>query len=98
MRNADRINIVIRKWDSDGTSTTVASTYTIKSSSAIRTILRIYSIRESPFSNCYGYFKFIAGERILNGDETPIDLALSDGDCIDAVPCSKEDISGSRFV
>ena len=90
-----RINVTIRRWDESGASSDTP--FVMKSSSPFKAIFRIYSIRESKFPNCYGYFKFMAGDRVLCEDDCPMDVCISDGDCIDAVP-AMDDLVGSRFV
>ena len=39
----------------------------------------------------------MVGTRELSGEECPGDVPISDGDCIDAIPCL-DDVVGSRFV
>jgi len=92
----DRINITIRKWDETG-KRSQDTPFTIKPDSSFRGIFRIYAVRESLFPDCLGYFKFMAGDRMVSEDESPMDAHISDGDCIDAVPCV-DDLVGSRFV
>jgi hypothetical protein len=93
-----RISIVIRKWDTEGIISSNDASFSIKTTSALRSIFRIFALREAPHSNCVGYFKFMYGDKHISGDHTPDELTLSDGDCIDAFPCVDEDVVGSRFV
>lgn len=94
---ADRINIVIRLWDAAGKVSSKDTPFSVKTTSPLKNILRIYTVRETAFPNCLGYFRFMVGNRELTGDESAIDASISDGDCIDAMPCL-DDVVGSRFV
>jgi hypothetical protein len=96
-KTSDRINLVIRLWDSTGKAALKDTPFTIKTTSPLKNILRIYSVRETIFPNCLGYFRFMVGTRELSGEECPGDVPISDGDCIDAIPCL-DDVVGSRFV
>jgi hypothetical protein len=96
-RSDDRINVSVRLWDAAGKRVVKDTPFSIKPSSPLKNILRIYSVREAVFPSCLGYFRFSFGSRELSGEESPLDLSLSDGDFIDAVP-SLDDLVGSRFV
>ena len=93
----DRINLTVRLWDPSGQQLIKDTSFSIKTSSPLKNILRIYSVRECEHPSCLGFFRFSFGDRQLSGDESPLDLALNDGDCIDATP-GLDDIAGSRFV
>lgn len=94
----DRINLTIRKWDSKGGKIVGTDTpFTVKPTSSFRGIFRIYAVRETEHADCLGYFQFMAGDKLLNLEDCPSDAKLSDGDCIDAIPCT-DDVTGGRFV
>ena len=95
--NPARINVTIRLWDVTGKVTVKDTPFSINPESPLKHILRVYAVREAVFPNCLGYLRFMVGSRQLTEDETPNDVRLSDGDCIDALPCI-DDIIGSRFV
>ena len=94
---AERIGVVIRLWDACGKKSLRDTQFTVKSSSPLKNILRIYSVREAINPLCLGYFKFMVGSRELSGEESAMEAGLSDGDYIDAIPCL-EDVVGGRFV
>lgn len=96
--HSDRISFTIRLWDRAGDKALKDLPFTVKSTSQLRAIFRIFSLRESPHRHCLGYFKFILGTRPVSEEESPNDIGLSDGDCIDAMPPGQEDLVGSRFV
>ena len=83
---ADRINLTIRLWNETNSGIIRDSQFSIKSSSRLSVIFRIFNARESPVKECFGYFRFVFGNKILFGDETPQELSLNDGDVIDASP------------
>ena len=93
-----RITIIIRKWDKEGLKTINDASFSIKTTSSFRSIFSIFALRETPYSDCLGYFKFMYGDQLISGDDTPNTLQFSDGDCIDAIPCGDEDVLGSSFV
>jgi hypothetical protein len=91
---ADRINITIRLWDESNSEIVRDSEFSIKSSSRLAGIFRIFIAREGLFKECFGYFRFAYNSRVLFGDETPQELSISDGDVIDATP----NMNGEQFV
>ena len=96
--STDRININIRRWDSKGGKIVGNDTpFTVKTTSSFRGIFRIFAVRETEYPDCLGYFQFMVGDKILNLEDCPADAKISDGDCIDAIPCT-DDVTGSRFV
>jgi hypothetical protein len=92
----NRINITIRRWDSSG-KRSKDTPFTLKPDSQFRVIFRIYAVRESEFPDCLGYFKYMVGDRLISEDDCPQDASVTDGDCIDAIPCIDDPI-GARFV
>ena len=97
--NSQRINITIRTLDHRGYSKE-GSLFTVKPSSTFCAIFRIYAVRESPYPNCFGYFKFMFCDRTLSGEDTPTDVGIGDGECIDAIACLEDhdDIGACRLV
>lgn len=93
----ERISLTIRLWDVAGKITAKDTPFSIHPDSPLKNILRIYAVREAVFPNCFGHLRFMVGSRVLSEDESANDLRLSDGDCIDAIPCV-DDMVGSRFV
>jgi hypothetical protein len=93
-----RITFSIRLWDRSGKIVIRDLPFTIKPTSPLRAVFRIFSLRESPHTDCLGYFKFVAANRVLTDEDRPCDIGIGDGDCIDALPPDSEDYSGSRFV
>ena len=91
---ADRINLTIRLWNDSNSQIVRDSNFSIKTSSRLGVIFRIFNARESPAKNCFGYFRYVSGSKVLFGDETPLELSLSDGDVIDASP----NTTGEQFV
>ena len=91
---ADRINITIRLWYESNDAIVRDSEFSIKSSSRLGVIFRIFIAREGLFKECFGYFRFAFNSRVLFGDETPQELLISDGDVIDAIP----NMNGEQFV
>lgn len=93
-----RITFSIRLCDRSGKRVIRDLPFTIKPTSSLRAVFRIFSLRESPHTECLGYFKFVASNRVLTDEDRPCDIGIGDGDCIDALPPDSEDYSGSRFV
>ena len=93
--------MTIRLWDESLQKSTMVSDsiFSIKTCSRIGIIFRIFATsvctKKSSSRFCVGLFKFSHNGKILYGDETPSELALCDGDVIDAVI---DDLGGSQLV
>lgn len=95
--SSERITFTIRLWDeSNSVIIRDDSSFSLKTCSSLKTIFRIFIARECPIENCFGFFRFSFGDKILFGEESPIDLSLNDGDVIDAVPNGP--LGSSQFV